>query len=192
MRDLFLDGLPILDALEVGASTAMAARWLNCDQSSISRTYRQASQQLGLNFQKHNGTYNASGNLDLLNSLRQASQLRRLSSQGHLLQWVLHPEVSVLLPLNLLRPWIKAPLACHWPQPFRLVDLLQRRLVDLALIPEALGPELIDQGPVAVMVMPLAADTTATDLRPAAVVHPDLHGHPCIDQVLEELQSLLM
>lgn len=185
MRDLFLDGLPILDALEIGASTALAARWLNCDQSSISRTYRRASEQLGLNFRKTNGRYNAAGNLALLDSLRQASQLHRLSSGGQLLQWLLHPALALQPFLAALRPAAKPPLSCDWPEPQRLHNLLERRLVDLALLPAgSLGKRDAEA----------SSDLTARRLRGDgppldALLRQDVAQHPAMQQLLEQLGS---
>ena len=191
MRDLFLDGVPILDALEIGASTATAARWHNCDQSSISRTYRRASEQLGLNFQKSNGQYQASGNLALLNSLREASQLRRLSSGGKLLQWLIHPELRLLQPLGSLQPAPKPPLACSWPRAQRLIELLTRRIVDLAVIPECLSAELSAMGQACTAVVSLNPNPEPGHPRLAAVLHQDLQQHPCIRQLLEQLGTIL-
>lgn len=88
MRDVLLDGLPVLDLLEITASTSVVAALTNCDQSSVSRLYRRVSNQLGLDFRKANGQYRAHANHAVLASLRQASQLLRLGkgqlqSQGN-------------------------------------------------------------------------------------------------------------
>ena len=85
MRDVLLDGLPVLDLLEITASTSVVAALTNCDQSSVSRLHRRVSDQLGLDFRKTNGQYRAHANHAVLASLRQASQLLRLG-RGRL-QW---------------------------------------------------------------------------------------------------------
>jgi len=63
MRDILIDGLPILDLLELTSSINTVARRVNCDQSSVSRTYRRVSAALQLGFRKRNGTYRAHANL---------------------------------------------------------------------------------------------------------------------------------
>ena len=62
MRDVLLDGLPVLDLLEITASTSVVAALTNCDQSSVSRLHRRVSDQLGLDFHKTNGQYRAHAN----------------------------------------------------------------------------------------------------------------------------------
>ncbi len=89
MRDVLLNGLPVLDLLEITASTSVVAALTNCDQSSVSRLYRRVSNQLGLDFRKANGQYRAHANHAVLASLRQASQLLRLG-KGQL-QWQGNP-----------------------------------------------------------------------------------------------------
>ena len=87
MRDVLLDGLPVLDLLEITASTSVVAALTNCDQSSVSRLHRRVSDQLGLDFRKTNGHYRAHANHAVLGSLRQASQLLRLGRGQLQLQW---------------------------------------------------------------------------------------------------------
>lgn len=185
MRDLFLDGLPILDALEIGASTAVAARWLNCDQSSVSRTYRRTSEQLGLNFCKTNGCYGATGNLALLESLRQASQLRRLSAGGQLLQWLLHPALPLPPLLAALSPSTRPPLRCDWPEPQRLVNLLERRLVDLALLPAGVMDEQGSGACRALTALRLRGNGPPLD----ALLRQDVAGHQTLQQLLEAVAA---
>ena len=56
MADILLDGLPVLDLLEITPSTSVVARITQRDQSSISRIYRQVSQRLSLDFRKHDNS----------------------------------------------------------------------------------------------------------------------------------------
>lgn len=79
MRDTLFDGTPILDLLEITASTTAVAALTRCDQSCVSRLYRHVSDQLGLRFRKTNGDYRAHANQPILRSLRQTSQLLRLA-----------------------------------------------------------------------------------------------------------------
>ncbi len=130
MRDILIDGLPVLDLLEITASTGSVATLTRCDQSSVSRLYRHASQQLGLDFRKGNGHYRAHANFDILRSLRQASQLLRLNQDCGRLRWLGNPWNSETLQAvggtgPLPRPW-------HGEQ--RTLELLRERVVDLAVI----------------------------------------------------------
>lgn len=180
MRDLFLDGLPTLDALEIGASTAIAAQWLNCDQSSISRIYRRASEQLGLNFQKIDGYYTATDNQLLLQSLRRASQQHRLSSDARSLQWLLHPS----LPLQQRAAALRLPLHCAWPEPQRLLDLLTRRVIDLAVVPQPPRLEALQSsGLVSIALAPPERRAPG----PVAVLLRELQQHGAMQALLAQL-----
>ena len=52
MANLMLDGLPVLDLLEVTADSTVVANLLIRHQSAVSRIYRQLSHDLELNFIK--------------------------------------------------------------------------------------------------------------------------------------------
>jgi hypothetical protein len=130
MSDIFLDGLPVLDGLEITGSTSVTARWLRCDQSSVSRTYRRVSALLDLEFGKHNGRYQAGRNRELLRCLRQAAQLRRLEQGSRQLHWISQPDLH--LPSRLLEPL--GPLPCSWPQGQDCLALLQQRVLDLLVL----------------------------------------------------------
>lgn len=149
MRDIFLEGLRVLDLLEITGSTATTARWTDCDQSSISRTYRRVSEQLELGFRKRTGRYRASRNLELLSCLRQASQMYRLGKGAPWLRWVSHLE-QPLTP-ELLRHG--GPMPRSWSDVRQTLTLLQGRVLDLAVIPAV-----------------EAADTTAPPERQGASV----------------------
>ena len=133
MRDIFLDGLKILDLLELTGSTAVTAALVNCDQSSVSRTYRRVSDELNLAFCKHAGRYAARNNHALLDCLRQAAQLHRLSQGMQRLQWVNHVEperpVAWQFPCE--------PLPRSWACERYSLELLQRRVLDLVAMPLA-------------------------------------------------------
>ena len=133
MRDIFLDGLKILDLLEITGSTAVTAAWVNCDQSSVSRTYRRVSNELNLAFCKHAGRYAARNNHALLDCLRQAAQLHRLSQGMQRLQWVCHVEPE------LMAPWQPPtePMPRNWVCERHSLELVQRRVIDLAVMPRA-------------------------------------------------------
>ena len=118
MRDILLDGLPVLDLLEITASTSVVAALTNCDQSSVSRLHRRVSDQLGLDFRKTNGHYRAHANHAVLASLRQASQLLRLGRGQLQLQWQGTPrDVQSLQSIG-----------------DRALELVRERVLDLAVI----------------------------------------------------------
>ena len=118
MRDILLDGLPVLDLLEITASTSVVAALTNCDQSSVSRLHRRVSDQLGLDFRKTNGQYRAHANHAVLASLRQASQLLRLGRGQLQLQWQGTPrDVQALQSIG-----------------DRALEMVRERVLDLAVI----------------------------------------------------------
>ena len=118
MRDILLDGLPVLALLEITASTSVVAALTNCDQSSVSRLHRRVSDQLGLDFRKTNGHYRAHANHAVLGSLRQASQLLRLGRGQLQLQWQGTPrDVQALQSIG-----------------DRALELVRERVLDLAVI----------------------------------------------------------
>lgn len=130
VRDILVDGLPVLDLLEVTASTGSVAALTRCDQSSISRLYRHASHQLGLDFRKTNGHYRAHANLPILRPLRQASQLLRLTQGSTQLRWLGNPWNSATLQ----SVGGMGPLPRPWRGEQRTLELLQERVLDLAVI----------------------------------------------------------
>jgi hypothetical protein len=118
MRDILLDGLPVLDLLEITASTSVVAALTNCDQSSVSRLHRRVSDQLGLDFRKTNGHYRAHANHAVLGSLRQASQLLRLGRGQLQLQWQGTPrDVQALQSIG-----------------DRALEMVRERVLDLAVV----------------------------------------------------------
>ena len=118
MRDILLDGLPVLALLEITASTSVVAALTNCDQSSVSRLHRRVSDQLGLDFRKTNGHYRAHANHAVLGSLRQASQLLRLGRGQLQLQWQGTPrDVQTLQSIG-----------------DRALELVRERVLDLAVV----------------------------------------------------------
>ena len=130
MRDILIDGLPILDLLEVTPSTSNVALLANCDQSSVSRIYRHVSSSLQLGFRKSNGTYSAHTNQELLASLRQATQLLRLQRGADHLQWVGNWwNGAALANLN-----DHTPLPRPWQGEQRTLMLLDSRVLDLAVL----------------------------------------------------------
>jgi hypothetical protein len=130
MRDILIDCLPIIDLLEVTPSTNAVASLIKCDQSSVSRIYRHVSQSLDLGFRKINGTYRAHRNQEVLSSLRQASQLMRLHRGAAQLNWV----GSWWNEAALLRQAKYAPLPRHWQEEARTLQLLDARVLDLAVV----------------------------------------------------------
>lgn len=130
MRDILIDGLPIVDLLEINPSTNEVAQWNRCDQSSVSRIYRHVSSCLDLGFRKSGGIYRAHRNQEVLQALRQAAQLLRLSRGIEHLQWLGHPwNGQALAQLAGSRP-----LPRSWFGERRTLELLQRRVIDVAVV----------------------------------------------------------
>lgn len=179
MRDIFLDGLPILDCLEIAGSTALAARWIQCDQSSVSRAFRRISTQLDLGFCKDEGIYQATSNLELLSHLRRAAQLRRLAQGPKALQWVGHPTLtfnSVLLDC-------RGPMPRAWRQEGRTLRLLASRVLDLAMIPTSANLPAEGTRTVARLACPASPGLSL-------LVLPELAAHPCLRQLQQRLGGL--
>ena len=72
MPDILLDGIPVIDLLEITPSTQEVALRIQRDQSSVSRAFRRISAQLDLGFGKDEGIYRATANLELLSHLHLA------------------------------------------------------------------------------------------------------------------------
>ncbi|WP_411867875.1 LysR substrate-binding domain-containing protein [Vulcanococcus limneticus] len=139
MPDILLDGLPVIDLLEITPNTTAVAQWTQRDQSSVSRIYRQVSNRLGLHFGKQrDGLYRAGANQALLDGLRQSSQWLRLHQQPSELRWVGHPGNG---PLQRGEPPVLPPaLERHWVGGQRTAALLEQRVLDLAVVEAAERP----------------------------------------------------
>lgn len=181
MSDVFLDGLPVLDGLEITGSTSVTARWLRCDQSSVSRTYRRVSDLLNLEFGKHNGRYQACRNRDLLTCLRRAAQLRRLDQGSRHLQWISQPDLR--LPGRLLAKL--GPLPCSWPQGQDCLALLQHRVLDLLVL--SAGPTHTLNRVATQRGFGCASWTIAPDLTLLSSL--DLREHPTVEGLIAQLGS---
>jgi len=134
MPDILLDGLPVLDLLEIAPSTSTVAQLTQRDQSSISRLYRRVSDRLGLQFSKHtDGCYRAEANQPLLSTLRLASQNLRLQQAPWQPRWatcVAGVQAAAPLP---------AALALDCGTASRIHGLLLQRILDLAIMPTGVG-----------------------------------------------------
>lgn len=178
MADLLLEGIPVLDLLEITSSTTAVAQRIQRDQSSVSRIYRHVSQVLNLDFQKRsNGLYQAQSNQPLLASLRLASQQMRLALMPSQLRWLHSLDEPLLLGDLGLRLPPALPLTGS-RQPERLAALLEGRLLDLVLLSE---PPLLPASS-ALISRPVAGE------RIYALLRQDLIQTPSIQQVLD-LQS---
>lgn len=122
--------LEVLDFLELFNSTVESAKHLGISQSSCSRRYRSFSELFGIGFDRIADQYRATSNFDVLTSLRQASQklrvrqLRPRITIGWQLGTLPLPgldEVGLVLPIRPMNSW-------------RLLSLLEQRLVDVALM----------------------------------------------------------
>ena len=179
MRDIFLDGLRILDVLEITGSTAATANWVNCDQSSVSRSYRRVSEQLGLHFSKTTGRYQAGNNLRLLQCLRQAAQMLRLEQGPQWLQWVSHFDLALdHRPLG-----NGGPLPRSWSDPARSLELLRQRVLDLAVLADPTEAAATD--PIAISCLPLGPSSSAH-----VVVLQELQDKPALRQLIAHLTAI--
>jgi hypothetical protein len=134
MPDVLLDGLPVLDLLEITPSTDAVARFTQRDQSSVSRIYRQVSRRLGLEFRKRgDGGYRAQANHDLLEHLRCASQSLRLQADAPQPRWILCAPPDQQVVLHLEPPPLPASLQPIDCSEATLGRLLRHRLLDLAV-----------------------------------------------------------
>ena len=133
MPDVLLDGLPVLDFLEITLNTHKVAHLTGRDQSSVSRIHRKMSELLGIDFGKQrDGIYRAGANQALLNGLRQSSQWLRLNQQSSELRWVGHPGNR---PLHRGEPPVlPAAVELHSAQHQRIAALLEQRVLDLAVV----------------------------------------------------------
>jgi hypothetical protein len=182
MRDILIDGVPVLDLLEITGSTSQAAAQSNCDQSSISRLYRHVSHQLGLDFRKSQGRYRAHTNQAVLRSLRHTAQLLRLARGSGHLQWLGHPC---------------SPLPQAWLGEERTLGLLRERVLDLAVIagPESCPPNWTDRSqpfPFGDWVMVDLPDE-GQPLDPTAVVlRCDNLEQPAMQELISQLRQTLV
>lgn len=128
--DYTASDLDIVDYLEVFNSTVEVARILGISQSSCSRRYRAFGHRYGINFDRVDDRYQATANLDVLSSLRQASQRLRVRQyrpricQGWQLGALHMPDLQsagVVLPIRTMNAWL-------------MLSLLEQRLVDVAIM----------------------------------------------------------
>lgn len=188
MPDVLLDGLPVIDLLEITPSTDAVARFTQRDQSSVSRIYRQVSLRLGLGFRKRaDGAYRAQTNQELLEQLRGASQILRLQADPPEPRWILcggdHPALHALEP-----PPLPANLHPRDCTEANLAVLLQRRLVDLVL---QLNPPA-DAAPAVVTEASRPPELLRRRLgRAQVLLRRDLQGCAGLRQLLADLESRL-
>ena len=179
MRDILIDGVPILDLLEITGSTSRVAALSHCDQSSVSRLYRHVNEQLGLDFRKAQGRYRAHANQAVLRSLRHTAQLLRLARGSSQLQWLGHSC---------------SPLPQEWLGEERSLELLRERVLDLAVLadPNGLAPTWTDHTqpfPFGDWVV-VGLATEAQPHRPAALVlrHDNLE-QPAVQELIHRLRN---
>lgn len=187
MADILLDGLPVLDLLEISPSTSSVAQLTQRDQSSISRIYRKVSTRLGLNFRKQrNGCYGAGTNQPLLTGLRMSSQWLRLQSTPAEPRWLACSHAAaVLAPLS-------PTLLQHCGDPQRLAALLEDRVLDLAVIcrqagtaDEALAGPAAETA-AALLKRPLLRHRRGTDL---ILLRRDLLDHPSLQAMIATVEN---
>ena len=182
MADILLDGLPVLDLLEIAPSTSVVAQIIQRDQSSISRIYRQVSGRLGLEFRKHaNGLYGAGSNQGLLKGLRLSSQWLRLQSAPPEPRWLTCGSLS--LDGNGEHPSLPSGLLQHCRDRQRVNLLLQERVLDLAVISQ---PDTPTQLPETLVERPLLRSPNGADV---IVLRLDLEQQPAIAGLITTLRE---
>ena len=182
MADILLDGLPVLDLLEIAPSTSVVAQIIQRDQSSISRIYRQVSGRLGLEFCKHaNGLYGAGSNQGLLKGLRLSSQWIRLQSAPPEPRWLACGSLS--LEGNGEHPCLPAGLLPHCRDRQRVNLLLQERVLDLAVISQSDTPT---QRPETLVERPLLRSPNGAEV---IVLRLDLEQQPAIAALITTLRD---
>jgi hypothetical protein len=180
MADILLDGLPVLDLLEITPSTSVVARITQRDQSSISRIYRQVSQRLSLDFRKHdNGFYSAGANQSLLEGLRFSSQWLRLQSEPAEPRWLACGSLTAMpgVPYTALPQTLVG--RCD-----NLQHLLRTRVLDLAVIhraSDAEPPSPPASGRTPLQELPLIRSPKGDDLL---LLRADLTGQPVIQRLI--------
>ena len=182
MADILLDGLPVLDLLEIAPSTSAVAQIIQRDQSSISRIYRQVSGRLGLEFRKHaNGLYGAGSNKSLLKGLRLSSQWLRLQSAPPEPRWL--ASGSLCLDGNDANPALPTGLLQRCSDRQRVHQLLQDRVLDLAVISQAnTHPPLPD----ALVERPLLSSPSGVEVL---VLRLDLEQQPAMASLITTLRQ---
>lgn len=171
MPDILLDGLPVLDLLEIAPSTNTVAQLTQRDQSSISRLYRRVSDRLGLRFNKgRDGLYRAASNNQVLSTLRLASQALRLQQAPFQPRWATcMGGVAADAPLP-------AALRLDGDAADRIGGLLRERILDLAVVPAQKAASPL---PADLMAQALAGDGAGTAqvlLRKDLAQAPGLHA----------------
>ena len=181
MADILLDGLPVLDLLEIAPSTSVVAQITRRDQSSISRIYRQVSGRLGLEFCKHHdGRYRARSNQALLEGLRLSSQWLRLQGSPAEPRWLACGLASLATPTH--APALPPPFSERCSTPQRLQGLIKGRVLDLAVLtrpadPAASAPELLD--------VPLLRHPGGIDL---IVLRSDQQQQPALQELIAAIR----
>ncbi len=182
MADILLEGLPVLDLLEIAPSTSAVAQIIQRDQSSISRIYRQVSGRLGLEFRKHaNGLYGAGSNQSLLKGLRLSSQWLRLQSAPPEPRWL--ASGSLCLDGTGAHPALPAGLLQRCCDLQRVNQLLQERVLDLAVISQ---PDRPTPRPEALVARPLLRSPNGVDV---IVLRLDLEQQPAMAALITTLRQ---
>jgi len=182
VADILLEGLPVLDLLEIAPSTSAVAQIIQRDQSSISRIYRQVSGRLGLEFRKQaNGLYGAGSNQSLLKGLRLSSQWLRLQSAPPEPRWL--ASGSLCLDGTGAHPALPAGLLQRCCDLQRVNQLLQERVLDLAVISQ---PDRPTPRPEALVARPLLRSPNGVDV---IVLRLDLEQQPAMAALITTLRQ---
>lgn len=192
MPDVLLDGLPVIDLLEITHSTSAVAEITRRDQSTVSRIYRQASERLGLSFCKHrDGLYRAANNQPLLECLRRSSQWLRLNQAPEEPRWLATGRLDLDgadLPGSGPLPQPALDLTSPSPPAWdfkHCAGLVRQRLLDLAVSSEPVAQPSQGAGE-ELRRIPLMRGRSASGW---ILVRRDLEEHPALQSLISALQA---
>lgn len=135
MRDIFSEGLLYLDLLEIYGSSYAVAELCGVAQSNVFRGASACSKllNLGLSKDRSAGVYRLERNQDVQRDLRRLNQRLRAREKGQLR--CVAPGFALPNPLPREQASLVRTLPCTWAEPLQSLDMLERGLLDLVVVP---------------------------------------------------------
>ena len=143
MRDIFSEGLLDLDLLEIYGSSYAVAELCGVAQSNVFRGASACSKllNLGLSKDRSAGVYRLERNQDVQRDLRRLNQRLRAREKGQLR--CVAPGFALPDPLPREQASLVRPLPCTWAEPLQSLEMLERGLLDLVVVPsQGIGSRL--------------------------------------------------
>ena len=143
MRDIFSEGLLYLDLLEIYGSSYAVAELCGVAQSNVFRGASACSKllNLGLSKDRSAGVYRLERNQDVQRDLRRLNQRLRAREKGQLR--CVAPGFALPDPLPREQASLVRPLPCTWAEPLQSLEMLERGLLDLVVVPsQGIGSRL--------------------------------------------------